>query len=164
MHACKQGCKHRAGPHRGPARPVLAVTRGTLPGMAEEEHPYRQVAAVLRREIETGALPLGARVPSVRTLAEREGVAKVTANRALAMLADEGLIEARRGVGSVVVARGSVEEKAAVREVTLAIGLGDVAAELIDAHVIAAASEDLASDLGCTPGEPVLVVRLLRQT
>lgn len=158
------GSKDPAGPHRGPVRPVLAVLRGRLPGMADEEHPYRQIAAVLRREIESGALPPGARVPAVRALAQREGVAHATANRALAMLAEEGLIEARRGVGSVVTDRGSAEEKTAVREVTLAIGLGDVGAELIDAHVIAAASEDLARDLGCQPGEPVLVVRLLRQT
>jgi DNA-binding transcriptional regulator YhcF (GntR family) len=52
--------------------------------------------------IRGGDLASGDRVPSEPQLARKYSVSRDTAQRALAMLADEGLITRRRGVGSIV--------------------------------------------------------------
>jgi DNA-binding transcriptional regulator YhcF (GntR family) len=61
-----------------------------------------QLAQLLRELIRTGQLGAGDRVPSEPQLAREYSVSRDTAQRALAMLADEGLITRRRGVGSIV--------------------------------------------------------------
>jgi GntR family transcriptional regulator len=62
---------------------------------------YVQLAAVLRGQIERGELT--GRVPSAKTLAQRYEVAQGTAERALALLRDEGLIASAMGRGHFVV-------------------------------------------------------------
>jgi GntR family transcriptional regulator len=64
----------------------------------------------LREQIRGGHLGTGDRVPSEPQLAQKYAVSRDTAQRALAMLADEGLIRRRRGVGSVVAAADPVTE------------------------------------------------------
>ena len=66
-----------------------------------EEPLYLQLAAILRGQIEAGEIT--SRVPSVKTLTEQYGIAQGTAERALAVLRDEGLIRARMGRGHFVV-------------------------------------------------------------
>jgi DNA-binding transcriptional regulator YhcF (GntR family) len=61
-----------------------------------------QLAQLLRELIRSGQLAPGDRVPSEPQLARDHAVSRDTAQRALAMLADEGLITRRRGVGSIV--------------------------------------------------------------
>ena len=62
---------------------------------------YLQVAAVLRGQIKDGRL--SGRVPSAATIAQEYEVAKGTAERALAILRDEGLIRSVMGRGHFVV-------------------------------------------------------------
>ena len=64
------------------------------------EPVYQQVAGILRRQIERGELT--SRVPSVRTIAQEYGVSHITADRALSVLRQEGLIVSVRGKGSYV--------------------------------------------------------------
>jgi GntR family transcriptional regulator len=66
-----------------------------------EEPLYLQLAAILRDQIAAGKLER--RVPSVKTLTEEYGVAQGTAERALAVLREEGLIRSRMGRGHFVV-------------------------------------------------------------
>lgn len=66
------------------------------------EPPYRAIAAQLRTRIENGELRPGDRVPSVRQIARRWGVAVATATKVMAVLRAEGLVEARVGAGTVV--------------------------------------------------------------
>ena len=61
-----------------------------------------QLAQLLRELIRSGQLGPGEHVPSEPQLARKYSVSRDTAQRALAMLADEGLITRRRGVGSIV--------------------------------------------------------------
>lgn len=61
-----------------------------------------QLAQLLRELIRSGQLAPGDRVPSEPQLARDYAVSRDTAQRALAMLAEEGLITRRRGVGSIV--------------------------------------------------------------
>jgi DNA-binding transcriptional regulator YhcF (GntR family) len=61
-----------------------------------------QLAQLLRELIRSGQLAAGDRVPSEIDLAREHDVSRDTAQRALAVLAEEGLVIRRRGVGSIV--------------------------------------------------------------
>ena len=63
---------------------------------------YQQIAAELRRQIELGELPPGARVPSTRAIVDEWGVAMATATKVLTELRHQGLVRAVPGVGTVV--------------------------------------------------------------
>ena len=54
--------------------------------------PYRQIAAILRRRIESGQYPPDTRIPTESELVEAFEVARTTARRAIAALREEGLI------------------------------------------------------------------------
>ncbi len=63
---------------------------------------YLRVLEDLRTRISDGTLEPGARVPSRNAIIARYGVGETAAKHALAVLAAEGLIEARAGSGSYV--------------------------------------------------------------
>lgn len=64
--------------------------------------PYRQIVAEIRARILAGDLRPGDRVPSIREIARRWGVAVATATRVMATLRDDGLVETKVGAGTVV--------------------------------------------------------------
>lgn len=66
------------------------------------EPPYLQLAEILAAKIESGELPPGVRVPSIRTLMGEYDVGKNTAIRALDELRERGLVEVRQGWGTFV--------------------------------------------------------------
>ncbi|MEO3888342.1 GntR family transcriptional regulator [Nonomuraea sp. B5E05] len=72
---------------------------------SQKEAPYRRIVAELRARIQAGDLRPGDRVPSIRQIAQRWGVAVATATRVMATLRDEGLVETKVGAGTVVSAR-----------------------------------------------------------
>lgn len=59
--------------------------------------PYRQIAEDLRGAIRSGLLPPGTALPTLKDLCGRYKVALSTAQRAFALLHDDGLIDIRRG-------------------------------------------------------------------
>jgi len=63
---------------------------------------WRLIAEELRADIAEGRLAAGARLPSEHDLADRYGVHRQTARQAVAALAAEGLVAARRGSGTFV--------------------------------------------------------------
>jgi GntR family transcriptional regulator len=64
------------------------------------EHPYVQLASLLRSEIKAGRI--GPRVPSIMELANETGLSAATVKRAMGLLRDEGLIYAVPGRGTFV--------------------------------------------------------------
>ena len=62
---------------------------------------YEQLAAILRGQIEAGKLT--GRVPSAKTLSQDYGVSVGTAERALAILREAGVIRSAIGRGHFVV-------------------------------------------------------------
>ncbi|MDX3101372.1 TetR/AcrR family transcriptional regulator C-terminal domain-containing protein [Nonomuraea angiospora] len=64
--------------------------------------PYAEIVADIKRRIADGRLRPGDRVPSTRQLARDRGVALATAAKALALLAQEGVVVAEPRVGTVV--------------------------------------------------------------
>lgn len=67
---------------------------------------YQQIAAILRSEIERGVYPPGRPVPSETQLMQRFEVARLTARKAVRVLAGEGLVEVVPGRGAYVAERG----------------------------------------------------------
>jgi GntR family transcriptional regulator len=63
---------------------------------------YRQLADRLSAQLLDGDPPEGEAMPSVRALAGRYLINPLTVGRALQALADEGLVESRRGMGMYV--------------------------------------------------------------
>ncbi|MFG3442571.1 GntR family transcriptional regulator [Nonomuraea sp. NPDC047897] len=66
---------------------------------------FDQIARSLRQALAAGALQPGDRLPPARELADSLQVNLHTVLRAYALLRDEGLLEVRRGRGTVVVSR-----------------------------------------------------------
>src|SRR2546429_6821796 len=56
----------------------------------------------LFRSLKSGALPAGYVLPPERALCERFGISRMTLRQAMGLLDREGLIESRRGRGTVV--------------------------------------------------------------
>jgi len=65
--------------------------------------PYQQIANRLREQIRAGELAPRSRLPSIERLVQEEGVARLTARKALAVLVDEGYARRVSGLGTFVV-------------------------------------------------------------
>ncbi len=70
--------------------------------MSEGEFLYRRLADELAALLRSGAIAAGARLPSLRTVADRHGVSIATAMQAYAELERGGLVEARERSGYFV--------------------------------------------------------------
>lgn len=74
----------------------------TLPLEDDHRPPYVQVAEYLRRQIQSGELGPGDKVPSSRELQEKFGLASATVQNAFRLLKNEGLIYSIQGRGSFI--------------------------------------------------------------
>ena len=106
---------------------------------------YLQIAEEIRAQILSGELAEGARLISTTEYATRYRINPATANKAVALLVDEGLVVKRRGIGMFVVDGALADLRRSRRaaytddvlhpalDTGLALGLDD--AELRDAVV-----------------------------
>lgn len=77
-----------------------------LPAMSLEygETPrYKQLATILRRQIESGELPPGTPIPSKKRLRQQYEISGQTVDKAVQMLRDEGLVRSSPGLGVFVI-------------------------------------------------------------
>lgn len=74
--------------------------------LTSDESPYRQIVYAATRAVVSGELRVGTAFPSVRVLSQSLKVNPNTAQKAVAELIREGLLEVRPGVGTVVAAWG----------------------------------------------------------
>lgn len=118
---------------------------------------YHQIFLVLRSQIIEGRLAPGALVPGEEELARQFNVSRITARRALAELAAEGLVIRGRGRGTHVTPRGApAPVRAGVEgllENLLSMGL-KTKVSLVD-FGYEPASPDVAAALQVEPGEEV---------
>jgi len=66
---------------------------------------YRQLANLLRKQIEAGELTAGLPVPSEGQLTGEHGISRDSVRKAMAVLREEGLIVTVQGKGSFVAER-----------------------------------------------------------
>lgn len=78
---------------------------------------YRQLKELIIRRISTGELQPRDRVPSENELVDSTGVSRMTANRALRELTDEGYVERVAGVGTFVADLKSASQVLEVRNI-----------------------------------------------
>lgn len=95
---------------------------------------YREIAAELRRRIESDELLPGALVASEMALVQEHGVSRGTVRAALALLIDDGLIEVvpgqgRRVVGQAVSAEPSTAYERIARELQERLDAGEFGAD-----------------------------------
>ena len=63
---------------------------------------YFQLASILHREIMNGNLRTGDRVPSENELSEEYGLSRMTARKAIGLLAEKGVVSREKGKGTFV--------------------------------------------------------------
>ncbi|MEP9383953.1 GntR family transcriptional regulator [Nocardioides cheoyonin] len=93
----------------------MTLTEQLAVDPADPAPPYEQVRRRLDALIDSGALPVGERLPAVRQLAGDLGLAAGTVARAYRELEQAGLIETRRGAGTRV-AGGAQRRAGLLRE------------------------------------------------
>jgi GntR family histidine utilization transcriptional repressor len=141
-----------AGTHATPPRASGAATDPAMPAMAL----YEQVKSFITRKIQDGSWGAGHRLPSESELVAQFGVARMTVNRALRELMEQGRIVRVAGVGSFV-----AEDKPQSTLLQIANIASEIRArghdhrfECLVAERIAA-SPDVAVWLDLRPGESV---------
>lgn len=124
---------------------------------------WRLIAEELRVEIVSGMLDIGDRLPTEKMLAERFSVNRHTARQALAALAEDGLVESRRGSGTFVTGVAVHHHRIGMRT-RLSTSLGNRHA--YDGRVIDSATEpataEVAKKLGIAEGAAVVRVESTR--
>jgi GntR family transcriptional regulator len=73
---------------------------------------YLRIADELRERIRDGRYPPGSRLPTMTVLATAYGVSAIVIRQAIAMLRGEGLVQTRRGGGTIVQVRPPVRRVA----------------------------------------------------
>jgi GntR family transcriptional regulator len=73
---------------------------------------YLRIADELRGQIRSGRYPAGARLPTMAALSATHGVSAIVVRQAISVLRGEGLVETRRGGGTVVRVRPPVRRVA----------------------------------------------------
>lgn len=89
---------------------------------------YRQIAAQIRQQVRTGALPVGAKLPAIRPMATKLGVTRLTVQTAYDELRAEGWIETVVGKGTFIAKTAQPEEL--MQEVGLSSEPGSVLNDL----------------------------------
>ena len=87
-----------------------------MPVLPGEGPRTRELYAAIRRLIEAGIVPAGAKLPTTRDLARRFGLSRASAVAAFEMLTADGFAEARVGAGTFVAAQVPHLPVAAVKE------------------------------------------------
>jgi GntR family transcriptional regulator len=143
-------------------------SRPTVRGKSPAEGPgarYVEIEAILRGEINAGTPPVGMRLPTEHELCARFNASRFTVRQALAGLREEGLVEARAGVGTIVVA--SRKREAFVQKLTSIEELLQYPSETYRRAIRIdpiTASPELALLLKCKVGQPWVRLKAIRLT
>jgi GntR family phosphonate transport system transcriptional regulator len=124
---------------------------------------WRQVADGIERGIANGSFAAGEKLPGETEIAETYRVNRHTVRRALAALAERGLVRAERGSGTYVEAQKLAYPLRSRTRFSEIVGAGgqEPRGQLIDASQDVATRE-LARALGLKTGEPLVRIEALR--
>jgi GntR family transcriptional regulator, phosphonate transport system regulatory protein len=125
---------------------------------------WRRIADELEQSIVRGAFRPGSKLPGEVDIAERFGVNRHTVRRAIAALAQRGLVRAERGSGTFIEQqRIPYPIRPRTRFSEIVGGAGHTVAGRLISHRIEDAAPDVARRLQLKPGTPLLRLELLRQ-
>lgn len=115
--------------------PAMITAIGDSLDRVSGSHLYLQIADLMRARMRDGRIPRGSPLPTQRELAAAWGIGEVTIRRALQKLGAEGLIEARPGIGTVVIAgRTPAQRDGNTSQYQAAISIGVAFADLTDGY------------------------------
>lgn len=126
---------------------------------------WRQIADRIRASIASGEYDATGRVPPEIILAAQFGVNRHTVRSALAALAQEGIVKAVQGIGTMIERKERLNFPIS-RRTRFNEGIGTQAREtegLLLASTEEPASDDLARRLQLEPGAPILRLETLRK-
>lgn len=125
---------------------------------------WRRIADDIERGIADGTYAAGSRLPGETDIAERFGVNRHTVRRALAGLAERGLVRAARGSGTFVADRRIPYPIGARTRFSEIVGTtGYAASGRMIAGGMDKADRDLAARLGIAAGDNVVRIEALRR-
>ena len=135
----------------------------TLQDTASGVALWRQVADGIERGIADGRFATGEKLPGEMEIAETYRVNRHTVRRALATLAERGLVRAERGSGTYVEAPRLAYPLRSRTRFSEIVGAGgrEPRGQLIDASE-ESASRELARELGLKAGAPLIRIEALR--
>jgi len=135
----------------------------SMPDTASGVALWRQVADGIERGIADGTFAAGEKLPGETEIAETYRVNRHTVRRALAALAERGLVRAERGSGTYVEARGLAYPLRSRTRFSEIVGAGghEPRGQLIDASTDVATRE-LARELGLKTGAALIRIEALR--
>lgn len=124
---------------------------GTVPGSGDaRSHLYWSLAEDLRRRVASGEFREGMLLPSEATLSAAYGVSRPTVKRALDLLRNEGVIDARRGFGWFVGGTLFRQHLGALTTIEDSVSeLGMVATRRVFEFAFIPAPPEVAAVLGC---------------
>src|SRR5688572_27697375 len=121
------------------------------PSLAPSPTPiYVRVADALERDVRTGTLLAGSRLPTHRELARELGITAVTVTRAYGEAARRGLVESSIGRGTFV--RSVRRENAPADEIDLSTNVINIPLPAASAAVLRRAADSLDSNYTIGPG------------
>jgi GntR family phosphonate transport system transcriptional regulator len=124
---------------------------------------WRRVADELEQSIAKRTFPPGSKMPGEVDIAARFGVNRHTVRRAIAALAERGLVRAERGSGTFVEPpRFAYPIRQRTRFSEIVGGVGRAASGRLIGHTIEAADPDIARRLKLKAGTPLVRLELLR--
>jgi GntR family transcriptional regulator, phosphonate transport system regulatory protein len=140
-----------------------SVKRGTPAAATQGVTLWRRIADDLEQAIMTGTHATGDRLPGEVEIADRFGVNRHTVRRALAELAERGLVRAERGSGTYVEpARLAYPIRSRTRFSEIVGAAGREAGGRLIAHAREPAAADVAERLGLATATPVIRLEILR--
>jgi GntR family phosphonate transport system transcriptional regulator len=126
---------------------------------------WQKIAEILAAEIASGGFAAGERLPPEAVLAQRFGVNRHTLRRAMAGLAEAGLVSVQHGRGSFVRSMPVVDYPLGSR--TRFSDIVSAQSRLPEGELLATrempAAADVAAALQLPPGTPVVVLDILRR-
>ncbi|MDQ0393355.1 GntR family transcriptional regulator [Labrys monachus] len=111
---------------------------------------YLLVAKALQEDIRSGKYAVGSLLPTELALAEQHGVSRQTIRQAIGQLRQQGLLSARKGIGTRVEARQTQKRFSySVMSATDLVEIAEGTELLVQSSEIVAAKGRLATELGC---------------
>ncbi len=152
--------RHGGVGHHGPAGASADDGSATREAAGPKIPAYLRIEGTLSDRIARGAYRPGEQLPSESQLCREFGVSPMTLRRALAMLADRGLVAAEQGRGTFVRALELGEASFKLRQLTDQWQADAVDVRLLSASTVRAGVR-VAETLGIPPGSRTVFLRRL---
>jgi DNA-binding GntR family transcriptional regulator len=144
---------------------MMSTTASALDVQGRPGTPrYLLLAKALQEDIQGGKYAVGALLPTELALAEQYGVSRQTVRQAIGQLRQNGMLSARKGIGTRVEARQTQKRFSySVMSMSDLVEIAEGTEMEVQSSEIVAAKGPLAAELRCRAGHRWLHLRCLRR-